>query len=120
MTMFAEKAKLQFPEAVQWTRDDCDAFEKAGVLNYRYELIEGVIYKMSQNYRHGDIIMQVIVWTSTFTRSSVPRRPNLLVSCPTIRGQGWAGIAFQSILSTLPGKRASTDCILASSSWRAR
>ena len=62
MTMFAEKAKLQFPEAVQWTRDDCDAFEKAGVLNYRYELIEGVIYKMSQNYRHGDIVMQVIAW----------------------------------------------------------
>ena len=62
MTMFAEKTKLQFPEAVRWTRDDCNALEKAGCLNYRYELIEGVIYKLSQNYRHGDIVMQVIAW----------------------------------------------------------
>ncbi len=62
MTMFAEKTKLQFPEAVRWTRDDCEALEKAGVLNYRYELIEGVIYKLSQNYRHGGIIIEVILW----------------------------------------------------------
>ena len=62
MTMFAEKTKLQFPEAVRWTRYDCDAFEKAGVLNYRYELIEGVIYKMSQNILHARFIIKVIMW----------------------------------------------------------
>ncbi len=62
MTMFAEKTKLQFPEVVRWTRNDCDAFEKAGVLNYRYELIEGVIYKLSQNYRHAILIISVIFW----------------------------------------------------------
>ena len=62
MTMFAEKTKLQLPEAVRWTRDDCAAFEKAGFLNYRYELIEGVIYKMSQNIRHARFIIKVIMW----------------------------------------------------------
>ena len=62
MTMFAEKTKLQFPEAVRWTRDDCNALEKAGCLNYRYELIEGVIYKLSQNYRHGGMIIAIILW----------------------------------------------------------
>ena len=62
MTMFAEKTNLQFPEAVRWTRDDCDAFEKGGFLNYRYELIEGVIYKMSQNIRHARFIIKVITW----------------------------------------------------------
>lgn len=51
------------PLAVMWTRADCAALEKAGVLNYRYELIEGVILrKMGQNRQHTLPVTRAIKW----------------------------------------------------------
>ena len=38
------------PQVVRWTRDDCQKLENAGVLTYKYELIEGVIYKLDQKF----------------------------------------------------------------------
>jgi Uma2 family endonuclease len=50
------------PKAVRWTRKDCDALERAGVLDYRYELVEGVINKMGQNLGHANAIRLLIGW----------------------------------------------------------
>ncbi len=48
---------------VRWTRDDCEAFERAGVLTYRYELMDGVILrKMPQNIRHNHLIIDALFW----------------------------------------------------------
>jgi len=48
---------------VLWTRDQCDALERAGVLTYRYELIEGVILRnMSQNMRHARLVREALLW----------------------------------------------------------
>lgn len=48
---------------VRWTRDDCAALERAGVLNYRYELIDGVILrKMPQNTRHARLVRIAMLW----------------------------------------------------------
>lgn len=33
------------PFAVVWTRDDCERLEALGFLDYRYELINGVIIR---------------------------------------------------------------------------
>ena len=50
------------PTAVRWTRDDCDVFERAGVLVYRYELVEGVINRLGQNYMHANMVRLLIAW----------------------------------------------------------
>lgn len=50
------------PTAVRWTRDDCEALERAGVLNFRYELVEGVINRMGQKLRHAGIIRRLLFW----------------------------------------------------------
>lgn len=51
------------PFAVVWTRDDCDRLEKLGFLDYRYELINGVIIrKMPQNKRHAYCVNEAIHW----------------------------------------------------------
>lgn len=50
------------PTAVRWTREDCAALDRAGVLNYRYELVEGVINRMGQNLGHANIVRLLIGW----------------------------------------------------------
>ncbi|HLK61372.1 MAG TPA: Uma2 family endonuclease [Chthonomonadaceae bacterium] len=50
------------PLAVHWTREECAGLEKAGFLNYPYELVEGVINKMGQNIRHAGVIRRILTW----------------------------------------------------------
>ena len=50
------------PTAVQLTRQDCAAREKTGALDYRYELVEGVINRMGQNLAHINAIRLLIGW----------------------------------------------------------
>jgi Uma2 family endonuclease len=51
----------RWPFAVIWTRDDCAKLEAAGVLDYRYELVEGdIIRKMGQNVLHGQVVILLI------------------------------------------------------------
>ena len=67
------------PFAVIWTRDDCERLEELGFLDYRYELINGVIIrKMPQNKRHAYCVNEAIHWMhghfdrrETQTQSSV-------------------------------------------------
>ncbi|MBC8138057.1 MAG: Uma2 family endonuclease [Fibrella sp.] len=56
-------AKDYEPMRVIWTRTDCETLERAGVLNYRYELIEGVILrKKPQNIRHARLVRRALLW----------------------------------------------------------
>lgn len=49
--------------AVRWTRDDCKKLEEAGVLDYRYELIEGVIIrKIGQYIPHAATVGDALAW----------------------------------------------------------
>jgi Uma2 family endonuclease len=50
------------PTAVRWTRQDCCAIERAGILTYRYELVEGIINRMSQSLGHANMIRLLIGW----------------------------------------------------------
>ena len=44
---------------VLWTRDHCAALERAGTLDYRYELVEGVILRESPaNLRHARLVRE--------------------------------------------------------------
>jgi Uma2 family endonuclease len=61
--MAAVPAREYMPFAVVWTRDDCEKLEAAGFLNYRYELIEGVILKkVGQFLRHATVITKAMAW----------------------------------------------------------
>ena len=59
-------------------------------------------------------------WASTSGRSSRRPAPSPSASCRSTRGRAWAGTAFRSIRSTCRGRRPSTACGRASSSWPAR
>jgi Uma2 family endonuclease len=60
------------PTAVRWTREDCESFERAGVLTYRYELVEGVINRLGQNIAHANVVRLLIAWLfSAFTDTFV-------------------------------------------------
>ncbi|MBC7807736.1 MAG: Uma2 family endonuclease [Akkermansiaceae bacterium] len=49
--------------AVRWTRADCDRLEAAGFLNYRYELMNGVIIrKMGQHLPHALTVSRAFAW----------------------------------------------------------
>ena len=51
------------PNRVRWTRAQCDAIREAGVLNGRYELIDGeVIAKMGQNPPHRLAVVLLHAW----------------------------------------------------------
>jgi Uma2 family endonuclease len=70
------------PTAVRWTREDCDYFERTGVLSYRYELVEGVINRLGQNYTHANLVRLMISWLFStfgdafvFTQTSIDVRP---------------------------------------------
>ena len=65
-------------EARQWTRKDCARLAVAGVLNYRYELVEGeIIKKAVQSLPHRIAITLITAWLYTvygavFIQYSVP------------------------------------------------
>lgn len=52
------------PPHKKWTREECDALEKAGLIELRqYELIEGeLIAKMGKNLRHVRALALLIHW----------------------------------------------------------
>ena len=50
------------PQAIRWTRDDCDKLEQAGFLTEPYELVEGSINRMGQNMPHANFVMIVLEW----------------------------------------------------------
>lgn len=55
--------RLRNPFAVIWTRKDCESFVASGVLNYRFELVEGeIISKMGQNLPHRIAITFTMSW----------------------------------------------------------
>jgi Uma2 family endonuclease len=55
--------RLRSPLAVIWTREDCAKLVAAGVLNYRYELVEGeIIKKVGQNLPHRIAISRLTGW----------------------------------------------------------
>ena len=55
----------RIPTDIHWTRDQCKELEEAGVLDYRYELIEGEIIRMSQNMPHAGVLNSWLYWIST-------------------------------------------------------
>jgi len=70
------------PTAVRWTREDCSTFDRTGILPYRYELVEGVINKLGQNYTHANMVRLLIAWLFStfgeefiFTQTSIDVRP---------------------------------------------
>jgi Uma2 family endonuclease len=68
--------------AVRWTRDDCKKLEEAGVLNYRYELIEGVIIrKMGQHLPHALTLSKADAWLKgKFGYDRVLSQPSVTVA----------------------------------------
>ena len=69
--------KFDTPFKVLWDRDDCSKFEKLGILNYKYQLIEGEIYRVGQNFPRIDCIMELINWMiltfeNNFVESQAP------------------------------------------------
>ncbi len=50
------------PTAVRWTRSECEALQNAGVIMYRFELVDGIINNMSQNIRHGILVRLILEW----------------------------------------------------------
>ncbi len=60
-TVLPAPPEMEF--AVRWTRDDCEALEAAGFLNYRYELMNGVIIrKMGQFLPYVGTVGQAGDW----------------------------------------------------------
>jgi Uma2 family endonuclease len=51
------------PNRIRWTRAQCDAIREAGVLQGRYELIDGeIISKMGQKPPHASVIGFLVRW----------------------------------------------------------
>lgn len=64
------------PALVRWTRAQVRALLESDILdrNHRYELIEGVLYEMSENPLHANAVVALIAWLhavfgSLFVRS---------------------------------------------------
>ncbi len=53
---------INSPSAIRWTRNECAKLEEAGILDYRYELIDGVINKKGQRLPHALMVMKVLKW----------------------------------------------------------
>jgi Uma2 family endonuclease len=63
MTTTPLSPRLRSPLAVIWTREDCAKLVVAGVLNYRFELVEGeIIKKVGQNLPHRIAISRLTGW----------------------------------------------------------
>ena len=55
--------EIETPGRVRWTRDQCEMIVDAGILQGRYELIDGeVISKMGQKLRHQWGIRSLTEW----------------------------------------------------------
>ena len=53
------------PHRIRWTRAQCDTFRDTGVLNGRYELIDGeIISKMGVNPLHSGTLIALRLWLS--------------------------------------------------------
>ena len=50
------------PMKVLFTREDCEKIDEAKIFDFKYELIEGVIYRMGQNYPHNGGISRLFAW----------------------------------------------------------
>lgn len=51
------------PQALAWTRDDCQRMEDIGLLPERWELLRGeVISKMGQKVPHGRCVLTCLAW----------------------------------------------------------
>jgi len=61
-TLVEAKTTVLSPTAVRWTREDCEVFERTGLLKSRYELVEGVINRFGQNYAHGNMVRMLVAW----------------------------------------------------------
>lgn len=72
------------PFAVIWTRKDCDRLEHLGFLDYKYELINGVIIrKMPQNKRHAYCVNKAIRWMhGAFDWSFTQTQSSIRVALP--------------------------------------
>lgn len=85
VSAFAKAASITpdyAPFAVIWTREDCEKLEATGVLNYHYELIEGVILKkMGQNRQHSLPVMRAIAWLiHNFDPDSIQTQSSIYVA----------------------------------------
>lgn len=70
------------PTAIRWTREDCAKLEQTGILNYRYELVEGVINRLGQNVGHANLVRLILAWlwktfgeNFIFSQTSIDVRP---------------------------------------------
>lgn len=72
----------EFPPTKQWTREECEALEKAGLAGIRdYELIEGkLIQKMGKNLPHIRAMSLLIQWLVLRFASRVVPEPGIDVS----------------------------------------
>ena len=58
-----EREFVRSPNAVKWTRADCEKLEAVGILTRRYELVEGdIIYKMPQKTAHRNCVNRAADW----------------------------------------------------------
>lgn len=70
------------PTAIRWTRQDCLRLEESGLLDFRYELVEGVINRMGQGLGHANLIRLLTAWLAGavgfdlfFTQATIDVRP---------------------------------------------
>jgi len=63
ITTTPSSPRLRSPLAVIWTREDCEKLVAAGVLNYRFELVDGeIIKKVGQNLPHRIAVSRLTGW----------------------------------------------------------
>lgn len=77
LTISPTSSSVPSPFAHLWTRADCTRLEAAGILNYRYELVEGIINRMSQNMPHRTGVSRLTGWlyrifTEDYVQSQSP------------------------------------------------
>lgn len=71
-----------YPPTKQWTREECEALEKAGLVGVRdYELIEGkLIQKMGKKLPHTRALSRLIQWLVVHMGSSAVAEPGIDVA----------------------------------------
>lgn len=72
----------EMPPTKQWTREECDALEKAGLVEFRqYELIEGkLIQKMGKKLPHMRALSRLVQWLALQFESLVMPEPGIDVA----------------------------------------
>lgn len=102
----------EFPPTKQWTRKECEALEKAGLVGIRdYELIEGkLIQKMGKNLPHIRALSLLIQWLVLRFASRVVPEPGIDVSPadnPTSNPEPDAVVLYGPIEAVVEAIRAS-------------